>query len=80
MAPISNAERLARAVLLFFRGGRWTRLDDEQWAALTGSETASSRALCDLARMVRSEEERKTGDSHGGYSGGHSDTGQSAHT
>lgn len=57
MARISNAERLARAVLLFHHGGEWTKADQQIWHALTGSHDATSRVLCDLARQVRSEEE-----------------------
>jgi hypothetical protein len=59
MAKLSKAERLARAVLLFFRGGPWTAEDRDVWQALTGTELATTRTLCDLARDVRSAEERK---------------------
>lgn len=58
MARISNAERLARAVLLFHHGGEWTHSDAEVWHALTGTHQATTKVLCDLARRVRSEEER----------------------
>lgn len=59
MAKLSKAERLARAVLLFFDPGEWTKEKREEWLALTGSDEATSRTLADLAREVRAEEERK---------------------
>jgi hypothetical protein len=62
MIPFSNAERLARAVLLFHRGGRWTEDDQEMWEALTGAKDATTKALCDLARVVRGQEERNPQD------------------
>jgi hypothetical protein len=58
MAAISSAERLARAVLLFHRGGAWNNRDADMWEALTGSREATTKTLCDLARRVRAEEER----------------------
>ena len=57
MAALSDAERLARAVLLFHRGGTWTADDAEIWQALTGSTDATTRTLCELARRVRRQEE-----------------------
>jgi hypothetical protein len=59
MARISDAERLARAVLLFHRGGPWSDWDREVWRALTGADEATTRALCDLARTVELEEETR---------------------
>ena len=56
---MSQAEKLARAVLLFFRGGQWTQDDREMWIVLTGQRDATTKALCDLAREVRGQEERK---------------------
>jgi hypothetical protein len=53
---MSEGEKLARAVLLFFRGGHWSACDREVWQALTGSEDATTRALCDLARRVQAAE------------------------
>ena len=58
LASLSNAERLARAVLLFHRGGPWTASDHEVWQALTGAHCATTRTLCDLARQVRDEAEQ----------------------
>ena len=49
---MSDAERLARAVLLFYGTG-WSETDGRDWQALTGSREASTRSLCDLARRVR---------------------------
>jgi hypothetical protein len=56
--PISDAEKLARAVLLFHRGGEWTPYDREMWVVLTGQSDATTKTLCDLARKVRAAEER----------------------
>jgi hypothetical protein len=56
-APISDAEKLARAVLLFHRGGSWTEHDHEMWIVLTGQHDATTKTLCDLARKVRAAEE-----------------------
>jgi hypothetical protein len=54
---MTDAERLARAVLLFHRGGMWTEMDREEWELLTGSGEASTKTLCDLARRTAPEEE-----------------------
>lgn len=59
MAAISSAERLARAVLMFFESGDWSNDKRELWLAITGKDDATSRTLGDLARQVRDEEERK---------------------
>lgn len=59
MAKLSNAERLARAVLMFFDPSEWTREKREQWLALTGTDSCTSMVLGNLARQVRDEEERK---------------------
>jgi hypothetical protein len=52
-----TGERLARAVLLFHRGGPWTDADRVAWLELTGQQTAScaeatTKVLGDLAREV----------------------------
>jgi len=49
---MTPGERLARAVLLFHRGGPWTDEDRALWEALTGATDATSRTLCDVAREV----------------------------
>lgn len=54
---MSDLERLARAVLLFHRGGPWSDADRVAWLELTGQQTAAcaeatTRKLCDLARAV----------------------------
>jgi hypothetical protein len=59
MALISNAERLARAVLLFYEPGPWDERKAELWRALTGTDEATTRVLGNLARDVRAKEERK---------------------
>jgi hypothetical protein len=57
---ISQAERLARAVILFFRGGPWSEQDRELWRHYTGSDDATTRTLCDLARRIEREESART--------------------
>ena len=57
MTPL---ERLARAVLLFHRGGRWTGTDRNEWAMLTNDEDATKVVLCDLARRLLAEERETT--------------------
>jgi len=58
IGQISNAERLARAVLLFHRGGSWTAADRKTWKDLTGEDETSTKSLCDFARKIRKAEER----------------------
>jgi hypothetical protein len=57
---ISDAEKLARAVLMFYRGGPWTVWDSEVWFELTGSTESSTRTLSDFARKVLRQEEDKS--------------------
>lgn len=45
--------RLARAVLLFHRGGVWTPEDHQTWASLTGTWLCTTKNLCELARQVQ---------------------------
>lgn len=59
MAKISDAEKLARAVLLFWQGGAWSEEQQTLWEACTGTANTTTRALCDLARKVRSQEEAR---------------------
>jgi len=56
---LTDAEKLARAVLLFHKAAPWMKSDDEIWVALTGSDQVTTKVLCDLARKVRQQEERK---------------------
>jgi hypothetical protein len=49
---MNEAERLARATLLFHRGGMWTEQDRATWRTLTGSEHATTVTLCLLARAI----------------------------
>lgn len=55
---MNDAERLALAVLLFHRGGPWTRKDHEDWKSYTGTPLAFTRTLGDLARRVLDNEQR----------------------
>jgi hypothetical protein len=59
LSKISSAERLARAVLLFFSCGPWTAEKAAEWEATTGRAEATSKVLGDLARRVQTECERK---------------------
>jgi hypothetical protein len=52
MPDMTDVERLARAVLLFHRGGQWTGEMRNEWVMLTDSEDATTKALCDLARRL----------------------------
>jgi hypothetical protein len=56
---MTSAERLARAVLLFHRGGEWTADNKAEWEALTGSTEATTRTLCDVAREMLVDERVK---------------------
>jgi hypothetical protein len=49
---VTELERLARAVLLFHRGGPWTEADRYAWRGLTGEDEATTKVLCDLARQT----------------------------
>lgn len=60
LAKISDAERLARAVLLVYAGGLWSSHEQALWAALTGGREATTKALGDLARRVRDQEEQRS--------------------
>jgi hypothetical protein len=47
-----DSDRLAEAVLLFHAGGPWSECHRARWHELTGSEAATARVLCDLARRT----------------------------
>jgi hypothetical protein len=53
-------ERLARAVLLFFRGGPWTDNDRAVWESMTGYPTPTAATLCDFAREVLADERMRS--------------------
>ena len=57
---MSPLERLARAVLLFHRGGQWTGTDRNEWVWLTDEEDVTTVALCDLARRLLAEDRENT--------------------
>jgi hypothetical protein len=50
--PRSDAEKLAFAVLLFHEPYEWTDQKRKLWREMTGSEEASTKTLCDLAREL----------------------------
>jgi hypothetical protein len=54
---LSDAEKLARAVLMFHASPTWTDAHRATWKELTGSENATTVTLCDMARKLRSREE-----------------------
>ena len=58
MVQLTLAERLARAVLLYHRGGPWLNYDREVWWGLTGEREITTRKLCELARLVCEDAER----------------------
>lgn len=51
----TDLEKLARAVLLFFRGGPWTDEDRAAWREYTGQDEATSKTLGDFARSLLRE-------------------------
>jgi len=57
---VAGNERLARAVLLFFRGGPWTDNDRAVWVSMTGRPTPTAATLCDFAREVLSDERMRS--------------------
>ena len=57
---MSGNERLARAVLLFFRGGPWTDDDRAVWETMTGYPTPTAATLCEFAREVLSDERMRS--------------------
>lgn len=50
---MTDAEKLARAVLLFHDGEVWTSAKRQEWLELTGAHDATTRTFCDLARRVK---------------------------
>ena len=57
---MSDAEKLARAVLMFYQGVAWSQNDRETWLMLTGEEEVTTRTIGNLARRVRAQEENRT--------------------
>lgn len=55
---MTSAERLARAVILFWSPSPWGPDKAQLWQELTGTSACTSVVLCDLARQVRDEESR----------------------
>jgi len=53
---MTGSERLARAVLLFFRGGHPSENDRAVWEVMTGRSAMTAATLCDFAREVLSDE------------------------
>ena len=57
---MTGNERLARAVLLFFRGGPWSDNDRAVWETMTGYPTPTAATLCEFAREVLSDERMRS--------------------
>lgn len=51
-AQLTDAQKLAYALLLYARGSKWSYDDTAEWEALTGSKSATMQTLCSLARTV----------------------------
>ena len=49
---IPTLEVLARALLLFHSPSPWHQDKQQEWERLTGTKEATTKNLCDLARMV----------------------------
>jgi hypothetical protein len=49
---MTPTKKLAHAVLLFHRGGEWTDQDRALWQQYTGTNEATTKALCDFARSL----------------------------
>ena len=63
---MTGNERLARAVLLFFRGGPWSADDCAVWETMTGQPSPTAATLCELAREVLSDERMRSQGLHHG--------------
>ena len=60
MAAVTGTERLARAVLLFFRGGHPSENDRAVWEVMTGRSAMTAATLCEFAREVLSDERMRS--------------------
>jgi hypothetical protein len=49
---MTGVELLARAVLLFHKGGAWTPDNMAEWEIVTDSSEVTAEVLCDVAREV----------------------------
>ena len=59
IAAAPNLADVAEATALFHSGGEWDDTKRLRWVQLTGSEEATTKALCDFARATLA---RATGD------------------
>lgn len=55
---MTDAEKLARAIILFTRGGAWSSADHDNWRTYTGTPLALVRNLTLLAEKVIANEQR----------------------
>jgi hypothetical protein len=60
VAAVTGNERLARAVLLFFRGGHPSENDRAVWEVMTGRSAMTAATLCDFAREVLADERMRS--------------------
>lgn len=56
---MSDGERLARAVLMFYSGNDWRPERQKIWYELTGKREATTTVLGDLARKIVDARERE---------------------
>jgi hypothetical protein len=49
---MSEAEKLARMVLMFYAPGPWSATNKEEWSLCAGNREVTTRALGDQARKV----------------------------
>lgn len=52
MNRLAILDRVARAVLLFHRGGPWTDQDHALWFMLTDTSEVTTKALCNFVRKA----------------------------
>ena len=60
VAAVTGTERLARAVLLFFRGGHPSENDRAVWEVMTGRSAMTAATLCEFAREVLADERMRS--------------------
>ena len=54
---VRKLEKAAIATLMFWKGGEWTKENQEVWKALIGTKEVTSKALCDFIRSIEGLED-----------------------
>jgi hypothetical protein len=49
---MTDGEKLAVGVLLFYSGGPWDMSSQQKWRAVMGQDNVNTKALGDLARKI----------------------------